>query len=203
MPPSSPVQRQAEEDESERPSTATSDDELYEPVGAERRKPENEPTQLSLEGGASSVVQRDAPSPPPPPVVFPHFTEWYPGIADAAAQAWAFTCKDRLERGFHVLWNERTNRSFADNVTEGTDRAIEIPGHDRDPVFTVGWFHTHPRPKPGFVQVAVGPSEKDKKTSDDTKLPGAVRDFLAPGVTDCAKSGTYFFGPDRRPPLAR
>jgi len=201
------VQRQAEGEETQEP-TKTDDEELYRPAGeAEAREAEGQeeqPVQLSRESATPGVIQRQ-PAPPPVPHVFPHFTEWYGGIADAAAEAWAFTCKDRKERGFHILWNGRTNASSADTITvSDAEGAIEIGRPpDRDPVFVVGWFHTHPRPKPGFVQVAVGPSDKDKKTSSETGLPGAVRDFLAPGVTDCAKSGTFFFGPERRPPLAR
>jgi hypothetical protein len=200
------VQRQAESEESEEP-TKSDDEELYRPDGeAESREPEKHeelPVQLSREGG-TPVIQRQ-PAPPPVPHVFPHFTEWYGGIAAAAADAWAFTCKDRKERGFHILWNEQTNQSRPDTLTvSDAEAAIDIPRPpDRDPVFVVGWFHTHPRPKPGFVQVAVGPSDKDKKTSSDTGLPGAVRDFLTPGVTDCAKAGTFFFGPERRAPQAR
>jgi hypothetical protein len=106
--------------------------------------------------------------------VFLHFSEWYSAVADAV-----------------------------DEVTvSAKDNEITIPRPPyRKPIFVVAWFHTHPPPKPGWVKVGVGPSTKYEKTSRETGLPGAVPAFLVPGTRDCTKSGTFFFGNPRRPPL--
>ena len=205
------IQRQAESDtrsdEEEGKIVETDDQELFQEAegGEEKELEETGPSIQTMRHRAlGTAIQRQVgPSIPPPPTVFPPFFEWFFDVSDVMSDLWASTCTDRLERGFFVMWNEKSKKSFAGETVLGNDHEIELgpmPA-DRKPIFPVGWFHTHPRPKPGFVQVAVGPSTKDKKTSKDIDLPGAVRDFSTPGVNDCKKAGTFFFGPMRRPPL--
>lgn len=200
-----PIQRQPENGEEEGPVVKIDDTDHFQPTGSTEtpaQEEEETPLQMMPDDAPFFTIQRQSvPDIPPPPTIFPHFSEWFFDVSDVMGEMWNLTCSDRLERGFFIMWNEKIKKAFPHEIVLGNDHEIELGTvpRDRKPVFPVAWFHTHPRPKPGFVSVEVGPSKKDKNTSQNTKLPGAVWDFNKPGVTDCKKSGVFFFGPERRP----
>lgn len=148
------------------------------------------------------TVQRQAdsyPPPPPPPPDYPSVIKWTfnDEIREARESAWAMTCKDGFERGFVAMWDEKRDRIFPNEMTLGTkkDMVLNIPP-DRRPIFPVGLFHTHPPIKPGWRR-PLGPSQIDKDTAASKKMPGVVQDYRTQ-VSDCKKSGLYFYGPSVR-----
>jgi Domain of unknown function (DUF4157) len=155
---------------------------------------------------SSSAVVRRAPADiPPPPPAFPSVYEWYFDIAQDAQSLFGLTCTDGRERGFYVMWNESSKKSFAGPIAIGdpavgcTQAHIELgakPG-DKRPIFPVGWFHTHPLANKGCRKLTVGPSDLDKQTSKDLGLPGMAEDTKTPNAP-CSDAGSYFFGPIRR-----
>ncbi|MGF6778258.1 hypothetical protein P3T21_003476 [Paraburkholderia sp. GAS334] len=162
---------------------------------------------VAAASGPPVLVQRapDGQDIPPPPPAFPSVSEWAFDVFDDAGSLYGLTCEDRRERGFVTMWNERTNTSFAGPTAIGdptvgcSTRAhidLVFPA-DRPPLFPVGWFHTHPPANPGCRKLAVGPSDKDKKTSERLGLPGMVIDTATP-TADCKTSSYFFFGPARR-----
>jgi hypothetical protein len=145
------------------------------------------------------TVQRQPSGIPPPPPDYPSALKWgfNPEVKEARDTAWYFTCKDGLERGFVVMWDEKKDRIYPNEMTMGTKKDIvwSIPA-DRKPIFPVGLFHTHPPIKPGWRR-ALGPSQVDKDTSAKSHLPGIVEDYQTQ-VSDCRKAGLYFYGPTVR-----
>jgi hypothetical protein len=109
-----------------------------------------------------------------------------------------------------VLWNANTEESSPGDVSMGepakggapAELQLEDRPADKDPVFPIGFFHTHPPAPKGYVKKGVGPSNKDKEFAKSNTLPGAVIDSMKVTST-CSDSGTYFFGPERRPNLSR
>jgi hypothetical protein len=151
------------------------------------------------------TLQRQADIPPPSP--FPSVTDWFWDIHDDASSLYGMTCKDRAERGFYVMWNQNTGKSFAGDTAMGAPATGCNPAEinlgpiprDAKPIFPVGWFHTHPMANPGCRKVTVGPSRKDKDTSRSIGLPGMVDDTRTPS-SPCADSAVFFFGPTIRGP---
>ena len=156
---------------------------------------------------AGPVLQRDNDFPPPPPA-YPSSYQWFNDVSGGDVDfntLFGLTCKDGRERGFYVMWNERTNKSYPGPVEIGdpakgcVSASIQLGTvpQDRKPIYPVGWFHTHPLANPGCHKVDVGPSDTDKKTSATTGLPGLVVDTKTP-TSNCHDSGYFFFGPTTR-----
>ena len=156
-------------------------------------------------GSLGLTLQRQPDIPPPSP--FPSVTDWYWDIHDDAISLYGMTCKDGAERGFYVMWNQHTGKSFAGNTAMGVPATGCNPAEislgpiprDAKPVFPVGWFHTHPMANPGCRKLTVGPSGKDEDTSRSSGLPGMVEDTQTTS-SPCAESAAYFFGPTIRNP---
>lgn len=151
-----------------------------------------------------TTLQRQPVDIPPPLPNFPTPYEWLgvPALQDTLVEAWNDTQLDDTERGYVVMWNEKTQKFWFDypmtsrlTVTGNTYRhEITLPRFvDRPPVFPVGTFHTHPRPPKGMTSPA-GPSSVDK----GSLLPGVVEDSTVQPY-DPRRAGFFFHGPTRRP----
>ncbi len=176
---------------------------------AGRAAPAEERTAARDAGGI--VLRRQLSEIPPPPPPYPHYTQMFFGAVPEKIGELEITCGDLRERGFWIYWNTETQRAFPGEVSMGepAPRGCTKPAHielgpmprDRGSILVAGWFHNHPPVRPGCEQVEVGPSQTDKQTSKNLKLPGMVQDFMRPGPnTDCMRAprGTYFFGRERR-----
>jgi Domain of unknown function (DUF4157) len=153
------------------------------------------------------LLQRQADIPPPPPA-YPSSSEWFFDFVGADVDfgsLFGMTCEDGRERGFYVMWNERTNKSFPGPIEIGDPVRGCKTAHielgpvppDRKPIYPVGFFHTHPLANPGCHKLGVGPSPKDLQTAKDNGLPGLVEDTITPTST-CRDAGYFFFGATRR-----
>ena len=158
--------------------------------------------------GPRLQCQHDIPPPPPLPPAYPDRYTWFFDFVGAAVDfdsLYGLTCKDGRERGFYVMWNQRTNKSFAGPVemgdpAKGCESAridLGLVPPDRKPVYPVGWFHTHPPTPPGCRKLEVGPSQIDKNTSKSIGLPGLVEDTKTP-TSSWKDTGYFFFGPTVR-----
>jgi hypothetical protein len=149
-----------------------------------------------------SVSLGDIPAPPP---AFPNVYSWFWGVSDKMGELWGMSCEDKLERGFIVMWNEKSGKVFNEEVLIGTHDLVWFQKPpDRAPIYPIGFFHTHTPVTAGFTRI-VGPSETDKNTAKYFQLPGIVYDFLDCSAQDCSDcrykhAGYYFFGPMIRNP---
>jgi len=145
---------------------------------------------------------------PPPPPAYPSCYTWFSDFVGAAVDfdsLYSLTCKDGRERGFYVMWDQRTNKSSAGRVemgdpAKGCESARINLGQmppDEKHVYPVGWFHTHPLAPPGCRKLEVGPSQIDKNTSKVLGLPGLVEDTKTP-TSNWKDTGYFFFGPTVR-----
>ena len=68
------------------------------------------------------VQRQDIPAPPP---AFPSVYNWWGWTGEDASlpnllmSLWGLTCQDRLERGFYVWWNSKTNHTVAGETVVG------------------------------------------------------------------------------------
>ena len=150
-------------------------------------------------------IQRQPDIPPPPPP-FPTGPQMALEMDDTTL-LWNLTCMDRKERGYPILWDETTKKSFHEDVARGEPakcgQAPEVNLRfppDRGHIWTVGFLHTHPPAGPNCKKSKVGPSEVDLKLAKDNGLPGIVLDTSTPQAS-CADEPNgvfYFFGPPDR-----
>jgi uncharacterized protein DUF4157 len=208
------IQRQSEQapDETETPTEAQDDHPPSGSIGITEELFEEDPgnpgqLQTAPDPTAGFMLQRSNGIPPPPPA-YPSSYQWFNDVSGGDVDfgsLFGLTCKDGRERGFHIMWNERTNKSYPGPVAMGepakgcTSAGIQLGPvpPDRKPTYPVGWFHTHPLANPGCHKVDVGPSDTDKKTSSTTGLPGLVVDTKTP-TSSCRDAGYFFFGPTTR-----
>jgi hypothetical protein len=163
--------------------------------------------QASPDPAMGPLLQRQPDIPPPPPA-YPSSYQWYSDLAGqdpTFSSLFGLTCTDGRERGFYVMWNESTNKSYAGPVEIGDPAKGCASAHinfgpvppDRKSIYPVGMFHTHPLANPGCRKIEVGPSKLDKDTAASTGLPGLVIDTKTP-TASCKDSGYFFFGPTTR-----
>jgi hypothetical protein len=192
--------------ESNAPGSVTITEDLFEP----QEEPAATQLQASADSSAELSVRRQASDPRiadiPPPSPFPGTDDWLSGeVVDQAGSLYGMSCQDRRERGFYVMWNQRTNKSFPGETAIGDPVKGCHPAEihlgpmppDRKPIFAVGWFHTHPPANPGCRKTGVGPSDVDKNTSRSSGLPGMVADTVT-ATSPCGDFGYFFFGPEIR-----
>ena len=166
---------------------------------------------VTLSRTAAAQISRDVADVPPPPPAFPDAvtmaaarTNEGDAIQTDLVNLWAMTCQDGQERGFPILWHEKSGAIWSGDTVLGPKRSkpgdrarIEIPMDDpRRGVWSAGTAHTHPPPSPGYRALTVGPSDIDRQNLGQ-KRPGIVVDFA---TTACKKNDfkTYVFGPNVR-----
>jgi hypothetical protein len=181
------------------------------PLGPDDPVPEEtageEPSAVQAEPEEQVAVSRQARDDdiPPLPPAFPHISQWpMSELSDTLSSLWGMTCQDRTERGFYVMWNEKTGKIWAGDTQigqpqkPGDKRAYLnlVKPDDRPPVYPVGDAHTHPPPYPGYTS-QVGPSDIDIADAKQGGLPGMVEDYKSPAFKK-GDGSIYFYGKERR-----
>ncbi len=122
-----------------------------------------------------------------------------PTVREALDRDWAATRGDNKERARWVFWNSVTGEFTVSDVIVGEEAEVN-PGAtppDRDGIYVVGVYHTHPpiNNEPGTVQLR-GPSVfGDITFSEGRRVPSLVRDYTDNSLTEVQDT---VYGPERR-----
>ncbi|MBF2063530.1 MAG: hypothetical protein IGS39_03720 [Calothrix sp. C42_A2020_038] len=122
-----------------------------------------------------------------------------PTVREVLDRDWAATRSDNKERARWVFWNSVTGEFTVSNVIVGEEAEVN-PGAtppDRDGIYVVGVYHTHPpiNNEPGTLQLR-GPSVfGDIMFSEGRRIPSLVRDYTDNSLTQVQDT---VYGPERR-----